>query len=99
MNAVEHSALSMQQGRIAVTWDIETAADGLSLRFEWLETGVRVADAPPRRRGFGTELIEHVPAQELGATSSLGFGRDGVCCTITLPVASDGALLGLRPRG
>lgn len=99
MNAVEHGALSMQQGHIAVTWGIEKAEDGFVLRFEWLETGVVVSSASPRRQGFGTDLIEHTLKQQLGATATLGFGRDGVCCTITLPVAADGSLLDLRPRG
>ncbi len=97
-NAVEHGALSRQQGRIAVTWSVEKAASGHALRFEWLETGVRVADASPRRQGFGTHLIERTLQQELGATASLGFGRDGVCCTIILPVTADGALVDLRAR-
>ncbi len=99
MNAVEHGALSMVQGHIAVTWGIEKAANGPVLRFEWLETGVVVSNSSPRREGFGIDLIEHTLKQQLGATATLGFGHDGVCCTITLPVAADGSLLDLRRHG
>ncbi len=99
MNAVEHGALSLRQGRIAVTWDIEKTMDGFALRFEWLETEVAVPDASLRHEGFGTDLIERILTRQLGATTALGFGRDGVCCTISLPVAADGFLPGLRPPG
>ena len=52
-NAVKYGALAKSSGRIAVTWEIEKGR----LHINWLER-----DGPavkkPRRRGFGTELIE-----------------------------------------
>lgn len=92
MNSVKHGALSVPRGRIAVTWRLEKAAAGEVLRFEWLETGVSVPEAPPRRQGFGTKLIEHTLGRELGAEAALSLSSAQVRCTITLPVPTGPAL-------
>lgn len=91
MNAVEHGALSVPQGRIAVTWHVEAVGAGSVLRFGWLEAGVPMSDASLRHRGFGTELIECILRQELNATASLSSGPYGLCCTITMPLTADTA--------
>lgn len=89
MNAVEHGVFAVPLGRLAVTWTLESGSGGEMLRIEWLETGTRAAQASQRRTGFGTELIERVLPQQLGATTSLSFDQDGVRCTIGVPVAPD----------
>lgn len=101
VNAVKYGALCAPQGRLAVTWRVEAEAveparagegrfdpgrAGGVLRLEWRETGVGLPDVPPRRSGFGTEMIERTLAYELGAVASLGFGPDGACCTVVLPL-------------
>lgn len=89
-NAVKHGALSVPQGRIKVSWQMEAGQDqdgrGPALCLDWQETGVPTAGPAPRRRGFGTEMIEQTLPYELGATASLGFGPDGMHCKIILPV-------------
>lgn len=86
VNAVEYGALSQQNGRIEVSWQVEApGGDSSVLRLDWREAGVPAAAAGPRRRGFGTEMIEQTLAYELDATASLGFGLDGIHCTIDLP--------------
>ena len=98
MNAVEHGALRVPQGGIAVTWRLEGRTTGRVLRFEWLETGVPAPSLPFRRDGFGTQWIERVLSRELGVTASLGFGLHGVCCRIALPLLEDGVASSLRVR-
>lgn len=103
VNAVKYGALRAPQGCLTVTWRVEAeaieparAGEGRSdrgpaggvLRLEWRETGVALADVPPRRGGFGTEMIERTLAYELGAVASLGFGPDGACCTVVLPLTA-----------
>ncbi len=88
MNAVEHGALATLQGAIDIRWCIESGSTGDVLRFEWLESGVALGRTPCRR-GFGTELIEHTLAQELGAKASIGFGPHGVRAVIVLPLTTD----------
>ncbi len=82
-NAVKHGALSAKRGRIAVTWRIEEA-DRRRLVIEWVETGARLSETP-RRRGFGTELIERTLVYDLGAETSLRFEPTGLRCTPILP--------------
>ena len=96
MNAVEHGALSVPHGRIAVTWHTEAVGAESVLRFGWLEAGVPVSDAALQRKGFGTELIECILRQELNATASLGPGPHGLCCTITMPITPDTAISAAR---
>jgi len=84
-NAVKYGALKRPAGRLVVTWAVEGA--GRRVLIEWREGGVPMAgDALPRRKGFGTELIEHALPYQLGAETRLEFGADGVRCAIVVPV-------------
>ena len=93
VNAVEHGALSVPDGRIEVTWRTEASEAGEVLRFAWLETNVPMPDASPWRPGFGTELIKRILNQELGTEASLDFGPQGVNCTIIAPMVAGVASL------
>ncbi|WP_315974421.1 sensor histidine kinase [Microvirga sesbaniae] len=84
-NAVKYGALSTDQGRITVEWTITREEGGPRLVFRWIETGVRLSGETPRRRGFGTELIERTLAYELDGKASLEFTPDGLHCIISLP--------------
>ncbi|MGI4977375.1 MAG: HWE histidine kinase domain-containing protein [Janthinobacterium lividum] len=107
VNAVKFGALSTPEGRVAVRWGIDPApagdaagdvgGDGRVLRLAWREAGAGVADAPAGPRGFGTEMIERTLAYELGATASLGFGREGAWCDIAVPLADTIVVPGAGP--
>lgn len=81
-NAVKFGALSRRGGRVQVRW--EMINDRLA-RINWVESG-----GPPveedRKRGFGTDLIEKIVAHELKAPVDLRFEKEGVRCTLTIPV-------------
>lgn len=96
-NAVKYGALSREGGRIAVTWAVEEGRGAPLLRFRWAESGVSDAVAGPRRRGFGTELIERTLRYELGATAAIDFAAEGLRCTIDLPLTERIAVLGEAP--
>jgi two-component system CheB/CheR fusion protein len=90
-NAVKYGALSTPGGRLAITWRLQDmegqqpeTASRAHLVLEWVESGV--VPLPPRRRGFGTELIERMLNYEFGAEAALAFGPDGARCTIDLPL-------------
>ncbi|MCB8820903.1 PAS domain S-box protein [Microvirga rosea] len=85
-NAIKYGALSKDGGRIDVTWGIRGAEGDRRLRLEWRESGVRIASAGPRRRGFGSELIERTLRYELDAETELEFAPGGVRCVIEVPV-------------
>ena len=46
---------------------------------------MKLSGEKPKRRGFGTELIERTLAYELRAEAGLEFGADCLNCTIVLP--------------
>jgi len=81
-NATKYGALSVASGRISVVW--KPLSPSL-VEVRWCETG-----GPPvaqdRRRGFGTDLIERIVAQELGGGVDLRFDPEGVSCTLVVPV-------------
>ncbi|WP_262297918.1 CheR family methyltransferase [Microvirga sesbaniae] len=92
-NAVKYGALSEADGHIDITWRIEAVDGSRKLRLEWRESGVRVAASAPRRRGFGTELIERTLPYEVDATTELEFTPGGVRCVIEFPLNQRTAIM------
>ena len=68
--------------------DLAARATGGARSSEWRESGVDDAarSGPPRRKGYGTELIERALPYQLGARPSLEFGPDGVHCPIAVRI-------------
>ena len=80
-NAVKHGALSGTDGRLAISWSIES--DG-RLALEWCESGVARSGAGSTR-GFGLELIERGLPYQLKAETHHALRPDGFECVIRLP--------------
>ena len=90
-NALKYGALAQPKGRLAIAWRLDRAArDGRPwLHVDWRESGVAMpaGGAPPRGGGSGRELIERALPYQLGARTTFVMERDGVHCTIALPVS------------
>jgi PAS domain S-box-containing protein len=86
-NAVKHGALVTALGRVRVVWRIENVGVVPHLIIAWKESGPPVPPGEPRRRGFGTELLERTLAYELKADVNLLFEPDGLFITILLPIS------------
>lgn len=54
-NSAKYGALSVPEGRLAVTW----AVDGQKLSLKWEESGGPPVAGPPTTHGFGTLLSSH----------------------------------------
>jgi two-component system, chemotaxis family, sensor kinase Cph1 len=89
-NAVKYGALSASRGRVEVHWELNSAG---AIDLSWTEAGGPVVK-PPRRRGFGSTLVEQALAMETDGRSVIHFNRDGVRCEIVLPAS---AVLGIAP--
>jgi two-component system, chemotaxis family, CheB/CheR fusion protein len=87
-NALKYGALKQPKGSLSVSWEVRQDEKQSLLVFDWNEAGVAIS-APPKRRGFGRELIERALAITAHAKSSLTFEPDGVACHIEL-VLPDG---------
>jgi PAS domain S-box-containing protein len=81
-NAIKYGALSVDSGRVAISW----AVDGDRFRLQWQERGGPKV-APPTRKGFGSRLIERGLAAELRGEARLDYPPEGVVCTVDAPLA------------
>jgi PAS domain S-box-containing protein len=89
-NAVKYGALTQPDGKLKIRWNIEADEAERRVVFEWTESGVKMLDdGPPKRRGYGSELIERALPYQLRAKTDLQFGPDGVRCAIVAPVRGD----------
>lgn len=84
-NAVKHGALSKPAGRVVVRSRVEPSPAGPRLAIDWIETGGPKV-ATPRRRGFGTRLLQQGLAGELGGEVRLDYRPEGLTCHISLPM-------------
>jgi PAS domain S-box-containing protein len=82
-NAAKYGALRGPSGRVAIGWEVQPG-DGGRLRLRWVESDGPPVGAP-RRKGFGSRLIERGLARELGGAVSLSFEPKGVVCEIEVP--------------
>jgi len=86
-NATKYGALSTPQGRVSVTWSggpNGRLSEGIVIK--WQEIGGPLV-TPPKRSGYGTNLIRRLIPHEIGGAVDLLFNAEGVSCTITLPAA------------
>ena len=86
-NASKYGALSVETGRIAISWSTAPVNGRPSIELSWQESGGPHV-LPPVRKGFGSRLIEKGFAHELGGHAQLQFLPEGVHCTIHFPVTS-----------
>lgn len=89
-NAAKYGALSVPEGLVNVTWDVQRSANGEldTLRLSWEELDGPAVKAP-QRRGFGSKLIEKTLSYELGGETKLEFKESGVCCEVSVPLPVD----------
>lgn len=81
-NAAKYGALSVPQGRIALTWQTGRGAAARTLTLTWRESGGPEVTAPARR-GFGTLMIEQALAQDFDGEVQLAFDPGGLACRMT----------------
>jgi two-component sensor histidine kinase len=85
-NAVKYGALSNKTGTIEVSWKVQNGDAPPRLTLSWTEAGGPPVVAP-RRRGFGSRLIERTLANDLDGQVEIAFAPAGVVCTVDAPVA------------
>ena len=87
-NAGKYGSLSVPEGLVTVTWATRTTDQHPWLHLQWTESGGPAVE-PPTHRGFGSRLIDDGVPYELGGEVTLEFPRNGVICTIDVPLNED----------
>ena len=84
-NSSKYGALSRPQGRLEVRWSVGTSGDAQLVHLNWLERGGPAVEQP-KRRGFGTTLLEKVVAVQCDAKVELNYHPEGLRFAMALPV-------------
>lgn len=92
-NAVKYGALSNDTGEIWIQWMLDHTKAPPRLYLRWEESGGPPVQAP-KRRGFGTRLIERSLALDLEGDARIEFAPTGVVCTVDAPLITDAAPAG-----
>jgi PAS domain S-box-containing protein len=90
-NAMKYGALSVPEGRVAVSWSVEGKGAEATFRMAWRESGGPPVE-PPTRTGFGSVIIARNPQMALRGTVEWRPEPDGVVWTVSAP--ADGVVLG-----
>lgn len=86
-NAAKYGALSTEAGKVRIRWSIEEDADGeRRCRLSWQESGGPPVERP-RRRGFGTVVIERAVAQALDGKVMIDYAPAGFSWLLDFPTA------------
>lgn len=85
MNAAKYRALSVPEGDVAITWQVECSSDEEHLVLDWIEqNGPPVA--LPVRRGFGSVLIEQAHYYDLGGHAESMFLQNEGRASVRAPL-------------
>jgi PAS domain S-box-containing protein len=95
INAVKYGSLSTRTGRLNVSWTAVDDGAGRSLKIAWCEQGGPKV-AAPRRRGFGTLLIDRLFTSQTGAKVEMNFRSQGLEATFVIALPDDQRKSGLE---
>ncbi|MGX9963394.1 PAS domain S-box protein [Roseomonas sp. F4] len=84
-NAVKHGALSVATGRVRVVWDWHATKAG-RLWLRWVESDGPPLPAPPKRRGFGSRVLDATLSGQLGGAVRLDWQASGLVCEMEVPL-------------
>ncbi|WP_210529436.1 PAS domain S-box protein [Rubellimicrobium arenae] len=88
-NAAKYGALSGPDGHVDLSWEATRMAGERRLRLVWAESRGPSVE-PPTRQGFGSRLIEHGLANELGGEVEIDYCASGVICRLDAPLPTEG---------
>src|SRR4051794_6193819 len=99
-NAAKYGAFSTPRGWLEVEWDVRETDGSRRLQLQWTEH-----DGPPvekpRRKGFGSSLIERLLTTQCAAEIDFDFDRTGLRFQMAVPFVGPAPdhIRALEPRG
>lgn len=95
-NAAKYGALSVPEGRLDIAWRVMPAEGAPLLVLDWAERDGPAIATPPRREGFGSQLLRRALATLPGGRTEIGWTPQGLSVRLTL--ALRGSEMGAPPR-
>ena len=83
-NAAKYGALSRSEGRVRVSWELESGPSR-GVRLRWQERNGPTVE-PPAEKRFGTRLIERACGYELEGKTELNYAPEGLSCELAFPL-------------
>jgi two-component system, chemotaxis family, CheB/CheR fusion protein len=86
-NASKYGALSVPEGKIVLHWNFyKGTPEPERFRLIWRErSGPTVK--PPKRKGFGSFVLEQMMKRGIDATGKIDFAADGISWTLDMPAS------------
>lgn len=89
-NALKYGALSTETGVVDITWTAGRPGSQDEFRLSWVEDGGPPVSRP-RRRGFGSRIIEKALAPDFMGEALLSYDPAGLRCDLTTRMIHIGA--------
>jgi two-component sensor histidine kinase len=87
-NAAKHGALSAPGGKVEVIWRLTDLNAERRLDIDWIErNGPPVA--PPRRKGFGSTLLQRILTHQCRGTLTFDYDPAGLRCQVGIPLLEE----------
>jgi len=86
-NAIKFGALSSDEGRIALDWQIRRDQAEPMFQISWQESG-GPAVSQPEREGFGGRIIRDVPRSKLRGEVAIDYAAAGFSWALQCPLAN-----------
>ncbi|WP_414472040.1 HWE histidine kinase domain-containing protein [Microvirga sp. M2] len=84
-NAAKYGALSVRNGKVAVSWDVHGEGEEKRLAMTWQERGGPYV-SQPGRQGFGSRLLHRVLTTQLNAQVDVEYHPTGLRVAIDAPL-------------
>jgi two-component sensor histidine kinase len=84
-NSVKYGSLSTPKGRLEITWRLRTCGEKPIVEILWNELDGPVVRTP-RRRGFGSRLIDGSVGGNLGGTVEADYSPTGLKVRLSFPL-------------
>jgi PAS domain S-box-containing protein len=85
-NAANYGSLSIDSGRVDLSWSVAATERGAEFHMIWREIGGPNVPSPSRQ-GFGSRLVGGNFASDFGGMCELKYEPDGVVWTFTAPLS------------
>jgi two-component sensor histidine kinase len=86
-NAAKFGALSSNDGRLAVSWEVANEVREPTLVIDWMESGGPPVSAPARF-GFGSRLLQQGISRQFKGSARLDYDPSGLRCRMEIPLPS-----------